>query len=376
MSKVFVSYKRVDKDKVFPIVHQMESKLGVKFWMDLEGIESDEQFSNVIVNAINKCEVFLFMYSKSHKNINPKKDWTVREITFADKKEKRIVFIDLDDYELPDWFLFRFPDQQVIKASDSRAMDKLAGDIIKWLHLPQPNPSSNNQEPATVTVSVPSGSVSHPQAGSTETNESHPHTEGASYPQPESPTADKPLPEAIDLGLPSGTKWASFNVGATKPEEYGCYYAWGETKEKKSYNWKTYIHCDGSPDTCHDLGKDISGTEYDVAHVIWGGHWRMPTKEQIDELLDNCNQDFTTLNGVKGIKFTSKLNGDSIFLPTAGNRWNMDFSKAGKRIYYWSSTQSPSNSYCAFVLFSLWGYANNGNAYDRSNGRTVRPVSI
>ena len=378
MSKVFVSYKRVDKEKVFPIVGRMETELGIKFWVDFDGIESDEQFSNVIVNAINKCEVFLFMYSKSHKDINPKKDWTVREITFADKKEKRIVFIDLDDYELPDWFVFRFPDQQVIKASDSRAMNKLVEDIIKWLRLPQPNPSLKDQGEVTGTVGVSSESASLPQAESTEANKPLPQAGSASHPQTESTDTipDKPLPEAIDLGLPSGTKWASFNVGATKPEEYGCYYAWGETKEKKSYNWKTYIHCGGSSDTCHDLGKDISGTEYDVATMEWGGHWRMPTKEQIDELLDNCNQDFTTLNGVKGIKFTSKLNGDSIFLPAAGNRWNMDLSKAGKRIYYWSSTQSPSNSYCAFVLFSLWGYANNGNAYDRSNGRTVRPVSI
>ena len=87
--------------------------------------------------------------------------------------------------------------------------------------------------------------------------------------------------EAIDLGLPSGTKWASCNVGATKPEEYGGYYSWGETEEKETYDWSTYIHCDGSSSTCHDLGSDISGTEYDVAHVKWGGKWCMPTLDDI-----------------------------------------------------------------------------------------------
>lgn len=87
MSKAFVSYKRVDKDKVFPLVRKMESELGIKFWVDLDGIESDEQFTNVIIKAINECEVFLFMYSKAHENIDPRDDWTVREITFAAKKK-------------------------------------------------------------------------------------------------------------------------------------------------------------------------------------------------------------------------------------------------------------------------------------------------
>ena len=91
--------------------------------------------------------------------------------------------------------------------------------------------------------------------------------------------------EAIDLGLPSGTKWASCNVGATKPEAYGCYFAWGETTEKEALDWATYIHCDGSKDICHDLGESISGTEYDVANMKWGGNWQMPTLEQLEELL-------------------------------------------------------------------------------------------
>ncbi|MBQ2195316.1 MAG: hypothetical protein II407_00065, partial [Prevotella sp.] len=105
-------------------------------------------------------------------------------------------------------------------------------------------------------------------------------------------------PEAVDLGLPSGTKWASFNVGATKPEEYGGYYAWGETEEKERYDWDTYIHCDGASNTCHDLGSDISGTQYDIAHVKWGGNWCMPTYEDFEELNDNCTSEWTTLNGV------------------------------------------------------------------------------
>lgn len=91
-------------------------------------------------------------------------------------------------------------------------------------------------------------------------------------------STDKAPCEAVDLGLPSGTKWASCNVGATKPEEPGGYYAWGETEEKDYYAPSTYIHCDGAYNPLfYDLGSDISGTEYDVAHVKWGGKWCMPT---------------------------------------------------------------------------------------------------
>ena len=177
--------------------------------------------------------------------------------------------------------------------------------------------------------------------------------------------------EVIDLGLPSGTKWASCNVGATKPEEYGGYYAWGETEEKDYYDWSTYIHCDGSYSTCHDLGSDISGTEYDVAHVKWGGKWCMPTINECRELFANCTYEWTTLNGVNGRKFTGP-NGNSIFLPAAGGRWDGDLVRAGEYGYYWSST-SPDGSYDAFVLgfYSGSAYWYNGL---RIYGQSVRPV--
>ncbi|MBR5061197.1 MAG: hypothetical protein IKX24_03545 [Prevotella sp.] len=179
-------------------------------------------------------------------------------------------------------------------------------------------------------------------------------------------------PQAIDLGLPSGTKWASCNVGATKPEEYGGYYAWGETEEKEVYNWSTYIHCDGSSSTCHDLGSDISGTEYDVAHVKWGGDWVMPTLDDIKELRDNCISEWTTVNGVNGRKFTGP-NGNSIFLPAAGYRWNGDLDDAAGGGYYWSSTQDPSTSYLACFLGF---YSGDAKWYRRSRdcGQSVRPV--
>ena len=179
--------------------------------------------------------------------------------------------------------------------------------------------------------------------------------------------------EVVDLGLPSGTLWANINIGASSPEEYGNYYAWGETEEKEAYDWSTYIHCDGSSSTCHDLGSDISGTEYDVAHVKWGGNWCMPTLDDIQELLDNCTYEWMTLNGVNGTKFTSNVNGNSIFLPVAGYRWRGDLYDAGEYGHYWSSTQYPNSSSSADNLLLRSGGANWSN-YGRSVGRSVRPV--
>lgn len=183
---------------------------------------------------------------------------------------------------------------------------------------------------------------------------------------------DNHHPHMIDLGLPSGTKWACCNVGADKPEDYGGYYAWGETEEKDSYDWSTYIHCDGSPNTWHNIGSDIAGTQYDVAHVKWGGSWVMPSKEQIIELLNNCTREWTTVNGVKGRKFTSKTNGGSIFLPAAGF-WYSELGSAGDYGYYWSSTLYEYDESSACNL----GFGGNGaywHGNNRLNGLSVRPV--
>ena len=180
-------------------------------------------------------------------------------------------------------------------------------------------------------------------------------------------------PHMIDLGLPSGTLWACCNVGADKPEAYGDYYAWGETNTKSTYSWSTYTHCDGSSSTCHNLGSDIAGTQYDVAHVKWGGSWVMPSKEQQDELRNNCTYEWTTVNGVKGGKFTSKANGGSMFLPAAGDRSYSDLNYAGSRGDYWSSTQGPSYTGYAYYLYFYSSSTRTDSDY-RYYGRSVRPV--
>ena len=188
--------------------------------------------------------------------------------------------------------------------------------------------------------------------------------------------------EYVDLGLPSGLKWAAHNVGATKPEEYGGYYAWGETEEKEDYSWGTYKWCNGSYDTltkyCTNSGygtvdnKTVLDPEDDVAHVKWGGDWRMPTEAEQDELRNNCTWAWATQNGVNGYKVTGP-NGNSIFLPAAGYRDGTSLDYEGSYGFYWSSTPHEGNSDYAYDLYFVDGYY----AYhirSRYSGLSVRPV--
>ena len=171
--------------------------------------------------------------------------------------------------------------------------------------------------------------------------------------------------EYVDLGL--SVKWATCNVGADKPEDYGGYYAWGETETKSSYD----------EDNCETREKkigDIGGTSRDVAHVKWGGTWRLPTLDEIEELEDNCDYEWTTLNGVKGGKYTSRKNGNSIFLPAAGGRRGTSLYSAGEYGIYWSSTPIEGDTQHAYCLYFYSGY-HDWIWYDRDYGRSVRPVS-
>ena len=180
-------------------------------------------------------------------------------------------------------------------------------------------------------------------------------------------------PHAIDLGMPSGTKWACCNVGADTPEDYGGYYAWGETEEKGYYSLSTYIHYDGSSSTYHDLGNDIAGTQYDVAHVKWGGSWVMPSKDQNQELIENCNYEWIIVNDVMGAQFTGP-SGGTIFLPAAGHRAAGDLYYVGSSGYDWASTHGESYSDSAYRLYFNWYNAYWSYVNYRYCGLTVRPI--
>lgn len=193
--------------------------------------------------------------------------------------------------------------------------------------------------------------------------------------------------EFVDLGLPSGTLWATCNVGASSPEEYGDYFAWGETQAKSDYSWDTYQYCEGSSSTltkyCYQSDYGYNGftdnltellPEDDAATANWGDEWQMPSSEQIEELLNNTTTTWTTKGDVYGRLCTSS-NGNSIFLPAAGYRVLTELDGAGIIGSYWSCSLGTSDSYypCSLYFFVVNIYRNNAV---RACGRTIRPVRV
>lgn len=171
------------------------------------------------------------------------------------------------------------------------------------------------------------------------------------------------LINAIDLGLPSGTLWADRNLGADNPEDFGDYYRWGETTPYTSvspeYQFKK-------------PADDIAGSEYDAATVLLGKNWHMPTFEQIDELIDCCKHEMTSINGVTGVRVTV-LNGNSIFLPAAGCCYYETHSVGCTGLFgnCLSSTSGNANTvFCLDFFSNVLGWIRNNPA----NGYNIRPV--
>ena len=199
---------------------------------------------------------------------------------------------------------------------------------------------------------------------------------------------------AVDLGLPSGTLWANMNVGASSPEDYGDYFAWGETEPyaengKTTFDWSTYKWCNGSDNTmtkyCSSRSYGNNGfsddnTELDpgddAAYVNWGPAWRMPSLEQFDELMNSSYTitEWTTQNGVKGRLITSNSNGNSIFLPVAGNRDNSSLGHVDFSGFYWSRTLYSGSPNCAWNLYFSQSQDLMRSKAGRYNGFSVRPV--
>ena len=192
----------------------------------------------------------------------------------------------------------------------------------------------------------------------------------------------------VDLGL--SVKWAICNVGASKPEEYGDYYAWGETEPKDFYFWSTYKYCDGayksltkySDSACGIDGfsdnKSVLDPEDDVAHVKWGGNWRIPTKDELEELRTKCTWTSTTLNGVKGYSVTSNVDGytdRSIFLPATGMRirqWTLSTDTIGR--FWGNSIEIEDDSDEAVYLDFNFSRGPGRFSIVRCFGQCVRPV--
>lgn len=217
--------------------------------------------------------------------------------------------------------------------------------------------------------------------------------------------------EAVDLGLPSGTKWATMNIGSTAPHKIGLYFAWGETVGYTGdpndgrnfyfddYKWNdipgypayfgtskyqmpdTINGKDGHPRACwYDENGVFIGDykteldpEDDAAQVLWGNGWRMPTRTEVGELCKNCIFEWETIEGIIGVRLTSKINGNSIFFPACGDRGNGDIHWVGQQGYYWSSTVDVTNTgYACYLVFSSYGVYPWSSW--RFGGRNIRPV--
>ena len=199
--------------------------------------------------------------------------------------------------------------------------------------------------------------------------------------------------EAVDLGLPSGIKWATCNIGANNPEDYGDYFAWGETKGynsgKTTFTWENYTYCKGTEDTmtkyCSDSSYGYNGytdsrttltSADDAATANWGDDWRMPTYDEWSELTntDNCTWTWTTENSINGYKVTSKKNKKSIFLPAAGARSSTQ-ELLGEEGFYWSSslyTNQPNRGHETYFTSEK---ASANYVIPREFGLSVRPVT-
>ena len=264
--------------------------------------------------------------------------------------------------------------------------------------------TSNDENVATVSSSGVVSGVSNGTATITATTLDGGFTKSCNVTVKETPSVH--VPEAVDMGLPSGLKWASCNLGASLPEEFGDYYAWGETEpyyisqnpliwkdgKDAGYAWPSYKWCMGSENTLTKYctqsssytspygyngftdGKTTLDPEDDAAHVNLGGNWRLPTDDDCTELRENCTWTWTTQNSVDGVLVTAS-NGNSIFLPATGNLADTGYNKVGYYVVFWSSSLVPTNPlYARDAYFILSDGVLNRGSGKRFFGFPVRPV--
>lgn len=219
------------------------------------------------------------------------------------------------------------------------------------------------------------------------TSETHPVSDVTKITFEEKGDDPEPVDErVVDLGL--SVCWASYNIGADKPEGYGNFYAYGEIEPKTDYSFDTYQWRNPDYDEYYDqldeweyyykLGATFTGTNYDVAHVKWGGDWRVPTKEEWSELFNKCEVTWTAINGVTGAKITSKTNGNSIFLPAAGNMVGTSHTHDQTGCFYWTSTeciQSDITQECRNYRANIDANNHSADGYDYPDvGFNIRAV--
>ena len=432
---IFISYSRHDTNVVNEIVNMLEQE-GYSVWIDRDGIESGEDFKRVILKAIKESEVVLF-FSSEHSNAS---DWTAKEIGVAVKYRKHTIPIKLDDSNFNEAVEFDLINLDYIDYSKPTIRPVMREKLLKTLRnklgpgskeIERLEAERKAKEAAERLESERKAEQQRAEAKRkaeearrkaeqerlerehAEAQRKAQQQEVANLTDPSTNAEPKPKkglwigigvaavivglvlllvlleknngPDYVDLGLPSGTLWATCNVGADKPEDYGNYYAWGEQKPQVSnvYSWTSYKYADGD---YNKLTKYCNMADYgnngftdnltelqtdDDPATSWGSGWRTPSSEQWDELWYNTTSQWTTQKGVEGILFKAR-NGQSLFLPAAGGRRDSELNDVGSRCCYWYRSLSTDLPAGALGLQSTGDYV-MGLSY-RSDGLSVRPV--
>lgn len=379
---LFISYSRKDLKEVTALKENLEQHIpGIKCWIDLAGIEGGDDFVERIATAIDNSAIVLFVVSDN----SLESKWTKKEVMYALEEKKRVVPVLLKGAAFNSgWFKFQFSTHDCVYLDDSEQYKKFISNVANWIgseeqQIPYESPKKRRRKNifrkslmifgGVCLLLLVLGVLLVWRADDPKTNTFSNGVENNH--------------EYIDLGL--SVKWATCNVGAEAPEKLGDYYAWGETETKSGYDWGTYKHCymDEYNDTL--LSKYCTDSDYgmvdnkrqldlsdDVAHVEWGGKWRMPTQKEFEELKGKCTWEWKQRNGMSGYKVTGP-NGNNIFLPASGYRDDDSLYGVGLSGGYWSSTLRASNCYNVWRLdFVSDGV--NVYYYYRCFGQVVRPV--
>ncbi len=368
---VFISYSRKDIEEVTQLVDMLKKRIPtLDCWFDITGIEcGDEEFDEKIVKIIDNSSYVLFALSKN----SMESKWAKDEVMYAKNVGKKVIPVLLDGAKLEGWFLFKFGRVDCIDSTKDIQIDKMMKNISEWTKKPILKKEEVEQHEGENVKKIISD-VKHPDPKPNYTK----YILGALVVAlsvivgiwQKSDKGTISGHDYVDLGLPSGLKWATCNVGASQPHEYGNYYAWGETSTKTEYTAENCVTHDKS------MG-DISGNaSYDAARANWGDSWRMPTDRELTELRENCIWTWTSQSGVNGYKVTGS-NGNSIFLPAAGysdGELGLKFGNLGDYGYYWGSTLCESDIILACYLNFDSGRHEVVCGY-LYYGRTVRPVS-
>ncbi len=392
---VFISYSRKDHEQVVAFKKEIEATTMASCWMDLEGIESgNPKFTQAIITAINECPIFLFMLSEaSQQSENAQK-----ELDFAYGKHreegKKVAIVYIKPCQMSDEFRFDYGKADTIDWQNPLQREKLIRDlktwtkkeykgrkedgereekqISKWQNIQEI--FSKNRKGCTITLSVCLMAIFVvillPYMVFWRWRDQNivlpielPSSSSMASP---SLTITDTICTPVDLGLPSGTLWADRNVGARTPSDYGDLYAWGEVSIKRDYSQGTYSLQD------KPMNK-IATIQHDAATAILGDEWCMPSEEQMQELLEECEWKWTQSEGHKGYELKGK-NGNTIFLPAAGWICSTQPDYQNMYGYYWTANRTISNSQFARSLqFPKNGKGIIGNGY-LYYGRSIRAI--